>query len=236
MDLLRRTPGHRNAGPRFTADPIPPPAAPSPRSFAQTASILSGLLPEIRTVVGGFDVITIAVGGELTVPAGSSAWYGLIDVDPYDEGWGQEVGLMGLTIDQLSTDSVPGVGTIAWGTTKGHAAAIVIGTRLPCDLHAWTAAPCPLPGIETATDPPDPRSRYWFSSPFPPGRYDDTVPYPRTMVRNFGPHQFRLLRGMHLQAALVIRSSQINGLNGTVAGHVLVQLHAGLTRHAPFEG
>lgn len=198
----------------------------------RTRSPFTDIFPVKKTLTGGFDTIPIPAG--FTVPTGEAAWYPLIDVVPYDI-FGMEIGLFGVTVEFISTNNADanpvGLGEAAWGTKRGTKAAIVVGTGLaPWDLAtpAWIANSSFLPGVNKTLVTDD--EHYLFSTGFPPGSYNDAIPFKYTTSKQWQPYVARFQDGVRLQAALVIDGAQAQaGAGDDVIGYAQVQLDLGMT-------
>jgi hypothetical protein len=223
-----------------------PPAVARPRGQAPqpVRANLGDVLPPFRVVP--------VFASEISIPAATSfgaagdrvaAWYGLesIRVDK-----SEPFGLAGYLVELLPTDSAAagtaqGGGTVtAWGTTRGDAAAIVIGRDLPITRKGWTFAPCFAPGIDNnessgvSLDSARIADGYLGTHSFPTGKYNDTTPNKITVPRSFLPTVHPFPEGTRLDVALVVRRTQLTGgVAGNNSGlgvkalicHINVQLH-----------
>lgn len=224
----------------------PPQQALAPAQTPSGATIYArspiyDMLPDAETLRGGFTELAVTNG--LSVPAGHSALYPLIDVS-VDDVFGHEVGVFGVDLEQLPPDVTSSGDYLAWGTTQGSitnyvgGCAIVVGTDLPLQAGAWTVATVPIVGVETAANlvHTSRRDRIDWCIGFPPGSLADTTPLKRSLARVFSPYIYRYTRMQRIQAALVVRGSFLAGAtNKKIRGLVDLKLLIGdpVHRDAP---
>lgn len=214
-------------------DPLARPS-PIPKDRSHARSDFIDRLPGIKFVPAWWTSIALA---NPTIAAGSSAWFkfGSLRVPSH---FGQMVGLVGFNITLLPTDP-DGAGDegeaspIAWGTARGHGAAIVIGIDLPGAFQTWSSGPANIPGVEPSglsvlSDERPPEYIDIYS--FPPGKLNDTTPPKLYKERSFKPYIHRFAQGERLDVALVVRRAQITGKTGKIWGGVTVNFDLGLTR------
>lgn len=204
------------------------PGSPTPQTVEQ--------FPTFLTIRGGFT--RISTGAGITIPAGLSAFFPLIRMTVGDQQ-DQELAVFGITIEQTSPDVLgAGGGTggaanvLAWGTKHGEGAGIVIGRELPTQAGAWSFGPCTVPGIEDTGNgllTRDAQGAEIFSLTFPPGNYNDAIPYKRIYSPPLSPYVIRLGANRRVEAALVVKGSTISAqVNKNIMGFASVQLHLGL--------
>lgn len=176
------------------------------------------------------------------VPDGQHGWYGLKRIRP-----GREVA--GLALLHVSAQLAPtdnqgaglpggsGAGwpdAIAWGTSRGTGAAIVIGKNLPCEQGQWAFAPASIPGIDPENAAADPRTLnsaadgaspgYYATFFFPAGSWNDAAILRDPREHPLGGAAARIGRSDTLDVALVVCGQQLNGQTGGLAGHAYVEL------------
>lgn len=213
-----------------TLAPIPRPDEPLPPWRSGLRSPFTDLLPVFRPVHGWFQSIAVAAP---QIATGQSAWYGLQSVAVTLDN-DQELQLNGVEAEVLPCD-VDGAGgatsPIAWGTSAGIGAALVVGIDLPVQFGAWTSAPSMVPGVETTGDYANtPAARgsgvLWYTS-LPTGKYTDTVPNKWKTVKSWGAFTARVTQGRRLDIALVVRRSAIHNITGNLYGYGAVTVTAG---------
>lgn len=207
-----------------------------------TRSVLTDIFPETQTIQGGFD--NIAIPGGFSVPAGSSAWFPLVNFAP-----DVELSVFAVSAQLESTNNsdqgaLPDpVTQSAWGSHTGRKAAIVVGYNLPIvgepgvpagDPAAaqWSTSPCLVPSLISSTIAVRQTLAYFWVTGFPPGSQRDAIPFRDTYSQSFVPYVMRIPFGQRLQAALVIDGAQAQagaGLN--VVGFGLVRIALGLTHN-----
>lgn len=200
-----------------------------------TRSALTDLFPTFaHSVHGGFTSINIPDQTFATLTAGFSAWFPLIDIGI--DALNQEMVLFGWECNQVSCEYNAVAPNQIWGNVRGEGAAIVLGDgRLPIPpgVSGWVQAPCTIPGIETTAGSvlsQSQHSQYIDYCQFPPGSYQDAIPFKWIRPKTFAPWVWRFPYGSRLQVALVVRGSQIQNVSGvahTLRGTVTVQLHVG---------
>lgn len=174
-----------------------------------------------------------------SISAGKSGWYCFGEMEVGEEiptnSW-----LCGYRVELGSTNNAAGSpeadqdytvagDQAAWGNVSGTGAAVVIGINMPwCSEGAWTEGPGNIPYVENSTT----TRRGEFASGeqwvfhFPTGKLSDT---PVPAIYRSGqttPLAALLNPGMRVQAALVVRRSQVNGITKTdgVVGRIFVEL------------
>ncbi len=209
-----------------------PPVIPASRDYARSEFI--DRFPGLDFAPAWFTKIGVA---NPTIDAGSSAWYKIQSYNVPDD-FAQMVGLLGFDVQMLATDSA-GAGDegaidgLAWGTARGHGAAIVIGTNLPGELQAWSSGPADIPGVETtgaATLCSERPARHIAAITFPPGKLNDATPPKLFKERSFKPYIYRFAQGQSLDVSLVVRRSTITAKTGSLYGGCVVNFDLGLTR------
>lgn len=220
-----------------------PQSPPIDTAGERSRSPLIDAFPVMATITAGFNVIPIQAA--FTAAAGQSAWFPLIDFDPYAV-LGQQVALVGFETELMSTNNndqgvlpvtlygIAQANQAAWGDHFGNKAAIVVGQNLPITSEdqaaAWTAANCPLPTLnDTITSD---AIRFFDARAFPPGSCRDAIPFKDPRYKPYWPGVFRIGQGERLQAALVIDGAQAQaGASLNVVGFGLVKLSLGLTNN-----
>lgn len=210
--------------------PLPRPDEPIAAARYGMRSPLTDLLPVFRPVHGWFSSIAVAAP---QIQTGHSAWYGLQRIQVTTDN-DQELQINGVEAEMLPTDPDGAGGAsspLAWGTTAGIGAALVIGIGLPIQFGEWSSAPTLVPGIETTGDFANtPLARgssiLWFAS-FPTGKYTDATPNKWKTIKSWGAFTARVTQGQTLDVALVVRRSQIHNLTGNVYGYGAVTVTAG---------
>ena len=174
------------------------------------APALSGLSAAFRA---------IEIPANLTISAGSAAWYKLESLAALQGG--QEFVATGVHFSLLPCDVTgdgdgSGLSSLAWGTTSGLGAAIVIGIDLPGALNTWEAGPGTVTGIDDASTMPAAarlartRQRPWIhAQTFPSGQLADTqgIPWKKDFGRSFGGALARVTNGHSLDVSLVVARS-----------------------------
>lgn len=208
-------------------------SAPPGRQAALVGSPFADKLPTFEEpLVGDFETISVPIGTDCSIAA---AWYPLLDVD-VDSTFGQDVEVFSIDVDRCAAD-VDGDAVndyLPWGTSAGGAAAIVVGSNLPiAGATGWVTAPAAIAGVNQtgAPDVQSGRSPYLLVRRFPGGKYTDASPVRSVITKSWAPFVARFPRGSRIQAALVVRGSQIValGANKYIRGAGSVQIWAGLS-------
>lgn len=234
---MRRTIPHPD--PRLASRGVSAIAAPAAlikpdRAGKATRSPLTDIFPHVSmSIDGGFADIPVPAGTLSSLPTGFSAYYPLIDLSV--DQLGQELLLFGFDLTAESTHANATGNDVIWGDTKGRQAAIVIGDgNLPITgKTTWTAGPSSIPGLEATTSIVQSSSgRVIDYQTFPPGSQADAIPFKVDWSRRYSPWVYRFPFGSRLQAALVVRGSQIQagaGASKTLRGSAIIRLRCGLT-------
>lgn len=211
------------------------------RGRANVSPVLAQLPDALPIIPCGFAAVPIAAG--ITIATGESAWFGLLDRD-IDTDFILGAALHGVSLEMCSCD-INGVGggiagsttPRAWGNAKGEGAAIVIGVDLPTkgktDGTTWVSAPCGFPGVDNVALPNLNRGtaigRTFMSFGFPPGAYNDPVPYRQKWTRSLQPMLYRIRPGESLCVALVVARSVVHnlGAGANLFGSVSIECHLG---------
>ncbi len=196
---------------------LPPRPRVTPQATAPNPE-LAEYLPSFETLPGYVASVAVPNPSTLSIPSGTSAWY-VFDQYRIGEDVG-ELALMTAKFELLPCD-VDGSGDtatyVAWGTTKGYGAAVVVDINLGLPYRLWTGQHAFVPGVEAtghgALGPRDKR-RYAFRTTFPTGKYTDTTPAKGAFVRSAAPTIRRATAGDTVDFALVVRGSSITGLGG----------------------
>ncbi len=217
---------------------------PKQRKVSNKAKQTRGPLTDVystfdKEISGGFQA-SLTIPNNTVIAATEDAWFGLVDIAA--ETIGQDVMLFSWVAEQLSTEYNGTLPNKPWGSTQGStrgdgsAAALVIGDgTLPItgQLGTWISGPCAIPNIHATPNPVTNESgRYidWLS--FPVGGYADAIPFKRALPRSWAPFVYKFPTGTRLQAALVVRGTQINNVSGiehALRGIAAVKLQVGLT-------
>jgi hypothetical protein len=202
-------------------------------SVGHGVQVIQSLRPQGLVVASYFDRITVPAG--LTITAGQSAWYGLLQLRSDESGpVGDEFSVDQARIELGPTDP-SGMGhsseaaPLTWGTTLGLRAAIIIGIGLDwVRFNAWSSGAVQAPGIEDAhTLNGQNPARYLVRQGFPPGKINDTIPAKIPYSHPLGVGVARVQRNQTLTVALVLRRDTVNNLAAqkTLCGYGLVQLN-----------
>lgn len=211
---------------------------PSPGAQKRNSpSLLTDQFPGFKSLPFGFTQIAVA---NPAIAVGASAWIGLGrwtvgGTAPFDIQ--QEVGIYGITLELGPTDNVSAA-DISWGTTLGLGGAIVVGTNLPFGaVGAVSASTAFIPGVEATGNGAllaQRQSAYLFDTGFASGKFTDGTPNKAWLRITYAPYIFRVNRGTTIDAALVIRGSQINGQTGNINGLCRGFIDIGLPEHEVF--
>lgn len=183
-------------------------------------------------LVGEFETINVSIGTDCS---GAAAWFPLLDVD-VDTTFGQDVEVFSIDVDRASTDvdgDAPN-GYLPWGSSSGGAAALVVGANLPITgASDWVVAPAAIAGVNGGGGPSvqSGRSPYLLVRRFPGGKFTDASPVRSVITKSWAPFVARFPRGSRIQAALVVRGTQIVSLaaNSFIRGAGQVQIWCGLS-------
>jgi hypothetical protein len=198
-------------------------------------------LPQAFTLSCGFNKLpTSAVQNQLP------GWVDLRTISADD--FGQELLLLGATVEQLAADTTgaaPGGAAIfPWGDKYGRGVGLAFGMDMtePRRDNGWYERPFPDPSfgynapatwadgnlvagaVQSGYD-----ERILYSIGWPVGSLTDALPYQRVTTKSFAPSGFRLTRGHKLHVAFVCAPLMLNpgntGVAGNFYGHAKIQLH-----------
>lgn len=190
--------------------------APTPtRSNTPNRSILQLLYPGCFTIEASARQWTPA--GIPSPGATETAWLGLIDWTPQDNG-GQQFGLFGVSWSACSPDVAGSLGVFAaWGNSDGSGAAVIVGRDIQAPAPGtWGIRPIELASFGaagTAALTVNSRTNRVWTGYFPDGQYLGTTlgnTMRRTTIhKHFSPQIVRIPDGSRLQAALVMTGAQV---------------------------
>ncbi len=228
----------RTAHPGSEIDQNPP----RPRA-RDTSPAIRDDLPTFIVERAYFSVIGLPTS--ISATNGDALWYGLRRIRPDDIG--QEFTLAGLSasLRPCDTDAAfGGVTAVGWGNASGFAARIIVSRNLPFrSVGTWEALPCAAAGVadDGSGNPAFPgmlnaRSTppYAFCQPFPTGKLNDTVPGMIERDWTGGAEQYRIVRNMSLDVALVVRQTPglvAAGSGKNIFGFAEIALRLGVTRN-----
>lgn len=209
-----------------------------PKTAQGTARYAGDTRPDLPAQLPDSDILEFGCFGIL-VPAGLSTpnagWYGLASYSVGSRGdsaeeaiwtsWmldtcGADAAALGLA--ELST-AFGGVAAIAWGSSAGMFAYVVMGVNLPCVYGQWTDGPT-LPTLGTTGEglqTLERSARKRVAVPLQHGSFSSGA---NVMNRseNRAPLALRIAKNDRIDVALVVRSTVTNG-RGT-AGYIRAQM------------
>lgn len=174
----------------------------------KTKSLLLDLFPEAWCIHWGVQELVVPVGSTV-VAAGSSAFYGLLEVDPMAY-FGCEGAIAGAYWEMLPCDHAAAVGA-AWGNKWGQSAAIVLDDAIPSKLGEWTQGICNVPHVSGVALQQN--VSYTTVKSFPSGALGDTVPVKFEGYQNFAGGVRRVHAGSLIKLAFALNRTQFNAVN-----------------------
>lgn len=206
----------------FSSRPGLPPVEENPRNrprsgraLHRSRSILLDLFPEAWQVSWGIQQLVIPAASP-AVPAGMSAWYGIMDFDPV-QFFGMEGAVAGAWWELLPTYHDDPT-NVKWGNKFGQGAALVIDENLPVKLGEWTSGGCAVSHVSGNALAQN--VGYTMAKSFPSGSYGDTVPVKYEGAQTLAGGIKRIPANKRVQLGFCLNRTQFNAANvagGTIA-------------------
>lgn len=217
----------------FNLDPAP--VGPHGQVWSNGVDPADAIAPDAITVRGGITKIPIAANS--VCPAGSAAWFPLLNMD-IGQRFGGEALLISGEFDQAPADVLAagagsgGAGSgKGWGDPHGEGAFIVVGKNLPVYGRPgvdgqWSYQPFGFPGLDSSVTQAQDENAAIAMIGFPPGNYNDALPYVRVLPMVLPGNGVRLSYNDRLCAALVIpkTSYDTGGAIQNIYGRMFVTL------------